>query len=193
MSSRVNWKKFLSAVLIGSVITTAIVVISIIIFGQLGRFELRVIMSALTAVGVSVLALLCAPQIEHNPWPAKSGMIFAGLAFILTLWEIWTENRWSYEFWRYVASSWVISIAFAYISGLLSREIVGWVVILRKVSNVVILLLAGIVVLFIFDPDFLRKIAGDTRAKIMGVLAVIAAANALIILISSWMGNNSSQ
>lgn len=184
-----NFKSILRIVLIGCVILTTLVVASVILFGQLGRFELKVILSTLAATGVSLLTLTCAPQIEYYRRVAWSGIGFAGLTFVLTLCAIWIEHghRWSAELGRYVASSWVVTLAFAYSCGLLSREITGWVVTLRKAANAISILLAVVTTLIIFDPSFLKGIEEAARIKTIGILAAVATGSALIILISSWL------
>ena len=91
-----NVKKTFLYTLIGSVVISALLGILVILSGEFGEFQARVLMTTLTVVGTSILGLACGAFLE-SPKSSNSGlkivplvgMILAITAGILALALIW--------------------------------------------------------------------------------------------------------
>lgn len=178
-------KKILAMFLIGSIVTTVLVTVSIIVFGQVDRLELKIIMSLLTLTGLFALALACAPRKKQNQWLTSTSLSVVGITLILTLSEIWS-GVWTLAFWRCIAVAWLVSMACAYVCSLSFRQVSGWVKLVRICAFFSVVLLIGILILCLFDFSYLRTIE-ISLFKTIGGLAIMSTGGALIVLVASWL------
>src|SRR3982750_279411 len=90
-----NLKKFFLYLLIASVAFSALLGIGVILFGNFGDFETRVLLTALTVTVTSILGLACGAYLEtgsEKVLPA-CGISFAVLSAILWIIAIWGSSN----------------------------------------------------------------------------------------------------
>lgn len=85
-------------VLIGSVAVSAVFGIAVILFGDFGEFEVRVLMTTLTVAITSVLGLACGASIEtgrgrNMPIAGIILSILAALGMLLIIWDALDDNE----------------------------------------------------------------------------------------------------
>lgn len=85
-------------VLIGSVAVSAVFGIAVILFGDFGEFEVRVLMTTLTVAITSILGLACGASIEtgrgrNMPIAGIILSILAALGMLLIIWDALDDNE----------------------------------------------------------------------------------------------------
>ena len=85
-------------VLIGSVAVSAVFGIAVILFGDFGEFEVRVLMTTLTVAVTSILGLACGASIEtgrgrNMPIAGIILSILAALGMLLIIWDALDDNE----------------------------------------------------------------------------------------------------
>lgn len=91
----INLKKFFLYLLITSVGVSALIGIGVILFGNFGDLEVRVLCTTLTVTVTSILGLACGAYLESNRGKLLpvSGIVFAVIAAILWMFVIWYRGE----------------------------------------------------------------------------------------------------
>lgn len=187
-SQEINLKRTFLYTLIASIAVSALFGIWVILVGNFGWLESRILGTTLTVVGTSVLGLACGAFLESPKSRSSTlrivpilGIILSLLSACVGLWLIWFDSSVfseSKNLYKTLSVSFIFAFSLAHLSLLslakLSRKF-NWALPLAYVS---ILALASIIsTLIIFEPQ-----SDDTFVmRIIGVLAVISAAITVMI------------
>src|SRR5690606_4954537 len=84
--------------LIASVAVSAVFAIAVIIFGDFGNFEVRVLMTTLTITAASILGLACGAALETgkariHPYAGIAGSILSAVALFLIIWNALDDSK----------------------------------------------------------------------------------------------------
>lgn len=162
-------------VLIGSVAISAVFGIAVILFGNFGEFEVRVLMTTLTVAVTSILGLACGASVEAGRARILpiSGIIFsilAAFALLLIIWNALDDNE---TFIKSTLTLVTLAVACSHLSLLrlarLDRRF-EWSYLVAFVCDW--LLAAIILYLMWFEPE------GDSDLifRVMAVLSIVIAA-----------------
>ncbi len=186
---KLNLKKFFLYLLIASVSLSAILGIAVILIGNFGEFESRVLLSTLTVICTSVLGLACGASLE-----AKRGRIFplagiglAVLSAFLWLIVIWYTESISPTLGKSLISTTLLSVSFSHLSLISLARLdprFRWALISVFVS--VGSLSALILVLIWWEGVY----ESDVLMRILGVLAIIVAALTIVIPVFHKLSDN---
>lgn len=161
--------------LIGSVAVSALIGIGVLLLGNFGQIEVRVLMSTMVITIVSVLGLACGAYIEIRggkelPYAGILFSVIAGLMSFFIIWNVLDEDE---TFIKIFLTATLLAAACSHLSLLalarLDRRF-SW----TRVSAVICVALLCAILLFIlwFEPT------GDSDLiyRILGVLGILLAA-----------------
>lgn len=86
-----NTKRVFLYTLIGSVALSAVIGIVVILFGNFGELETKILMTTLTITTTSILGLACGAYLEtgQSKWLPIAGILFAVLSAVMWIVMIW--------------------------------------------------------------------------------------------------------
>lgn len=171
-----NFKRLFLYVLIASVAVSAAIGIGVLLFGDFGDFETRVLLTALIVTAVSVIGLACGACVEAGKGRVVplAGIVFAVLSGVLWMMMLWArvEPR-NDVFVHSLMSATVLALGCALIS-LLSLATLDrrffWSQIAAHIA--VWLLMAILLVIFWAEIDPSQ----NALARTMGVISIVIAA-----------------
>lgn len=170
-----NLKKIFLYILIASVAVSALFGIGVILFGDFGSFEVRVLMTTLTITAASVLGLACGACLEAArgrslPIVGITLSLVSALMLFLVIWDVLDDSE---VFVKSVMTTSLIAVSCSHLS-LLSiarldkRFAWSWLA-----AFVCIWLLAAILLYIMwFEPDS----SSDLVSRIIGILSILIAA-----------------
>lgn len=161
--------------LIGSVAVSALIGIGVLLLGNFGRIEVRVLMSTMVITIVSVLGLACGAYIEIRggrglPYAGILFSVIAGLMSFFIIWNVLDEDE---IFIKIFLTVTLLAAACSHLSLLalarLDRRF-SW----TRISAVICVALLCAILLFIlwFEPTG----ESDLIYRILGVLGILLAA-----------------
>ena len=171
-----NLKRLFLYVLIASVALSAVIGIGVLLFGNFGEFESRILMSTLIVTTVSVLGLACGASIEAGN--ART-IPFAGITFSVACGVLWMIMLWSsFEprndvFIHSLMSVTVLALACSHISLLSIAKLDRRFAWSRIAIHLFIWSLTALL-LFVFWTDI--DPSENMIARVMGVLSIVIAA-----------------
>jgi hypothetical protein len=94
----INVKKLFLYTLIGSVSISAMVGIGVVLFGDFGSVEIRVLMTTLTVTIVSILGLACGAYLESGrgrrlPTAGITLSVIAGAMLMFIIWDLLDDSE----------------------------------------------------------------------------------------------------
>lgn len=175
----VNLKKLFLYLLVASVAFSAVVGIVVVLLGNFGDFEIRVLMTTLTVTVTSILGLACGAYIE-----TKQGRILPTLGIVLSIvsaimlffviWDVMDDSK---GFIKTVLTTILLAASCSHLS-LLSIARLGrrfaWS---RIAAFIFVWLLAGVLLFLLWVEP---KGNGDAIARVIGVLSILIAAVTVI-------------
>jgi hypothetical protein len=174
--NRVNLKRVFLYLLIASVALSAVFGIGVILFGDFGSFEVRVLMTTLTVTAASILGLACGAYLEqegriHKVLPLAGitlSIISALMAFFI-IWDILDDSE---TFIKSFLSSILLAAACSHLSLLMLATLDRRFAWIRVAAFACVGLLTAILLFIIwFQPDE----SNDLVARILGVLGILVA------------------
>jgi hypothetical protein len=104
--------------LIASVATSALIGIGVILFGDFGEFEVRILMTTLTVTTMSILGLACGAYLETGrgrlmPIAGIALALIAAVMCFLIIWDVLDDN---WEFVRSFLTAAMLASACAHLS-----------------------------------------------------------------------------
>lgn len=175
----INLKRIFLYLLIGSVGLSAVFGIGVILLGDFGSFEVRVLMTTLTVTAASILGLACGACLEaRRGWILPVTGIVMSLAaaamLMLIIWDVFDESE---TFIKSAITILIIAVSSSHLSLLaiarLDRRF-AWSWIAAFVFDW--LLAATLLYLMWFEPDG----SSDFIFRLIGVLAILVAAVTVI-------------
>lgn len=170
-----NTRKIFLNTLIASVALSAVIGIVVILFGQFGEFEVRVLMTTLTVTATSILGLACGACYEAGrgrrlPLAGIVLSVVSALALFLIIWNVLDDNE------TYIKTTITLvigAIVASHLSLLRLARLDGrfaWTYTFAVVCDV--LLAAIVLYLMWFEPEG----ESDLVFRTMGVLSILIAA-----------------
>ncbi|HEU4479567.1 MAG TPA: hypothetical protein VFR80_13700 [Pyrinomonadaceae bacterium] len=158
--------------LIISVSISALLGIFVILSGNFGDFEARVILTTITVSSASICALAAGALWESRSARMLPGIavVFAILAALLIITGIWTRIN-SEEFWKFCATIGVLAIATAQASLISLAQLAPRFLWARIVTLLAIFFLAALIILIIHS-----NVTGEGLFKTIGATAILVAA-----------------
>lgn len=169
-----NLKRLFLYTLIGSVAVSAVIGIVVILLGNFGEVEARVLMTTLTITATSILGLANGSYYESGRGKrlATVGIvvsIIAGVMSLLIVWNVFDDNE------NYVKAS-VTAMLFAISTSHLSLLSLARLDRRFEWSNMAARIVIGALVgLLLFLIWFMPSGDGEILARVMGVLAILIA------------------
>jgi hypothetical protein len=175
----INLRRVFLYLLIASVALSALFGIGVILLGDFGSFEIRVLMTTLTVTAASILGLACGACLEAGRGRILPilGIALSILSALLVMFVIWDVLDDSEVFGKSVVTLSVLAVASSYLSLLsiarLDRRFAwAW-----HTAFVCVWLLAGILLYILwFEPQS----ESDLVSRIIGVLSILIAALTVI-------------
>lgn len=175
----VNLRKLFLKVLIVSVVVSAVIGIAVLIFGNFGNYEVRILMTTLTVTAMSIGGLACGAYLETGEGRVLpiTGIIFSIVAGLLTFFIIWDISDESEVFLKITATATLIALSCSHLSLLSLARLDRRFVWSRGVAYLCITLLAvTILYLMWFEPEG----NSDLVFRVLGILSILVAAVTVI-------------
>lgn len=171
-----NPKRVFLYILIASVGVSALIGIGVLLFGDFGEFETRVLVTALIVTAVSVMGLACGACIEAGKarFVPLAGIGFAVLSGVLWMLMLWSAFEQSNDFFIHsLMSATVLALACAHISLLSLATLDRRFLWSRAAAHFFIWSLAALLlIIFWTEIDPSQNIV----ARTMGVMSIVIAA-----------------
>lgn len=170
-----NLKKFFLYLLIASVGVSALIGVGVMIFGNFGDFETKVLLTALTVTVTSIVGLACGAYFESSarkmiPW---AGVAFALISAVLWLIMIWNEPRGNRYFAESVMTATLMAAACSLISLLSMARLDARFMWSRLAAHIAIWSLSTLILVCIWaeiDPS------QEAISRTMGALSIVIGA-----------------
>jgi hypothetical protein len=174
-----NLKKVFLYILILSVAMSALVGIGILVLGNFGELETRVLLTALTVTGTSIFGLACGAYIESGrgrilPW---SGIAFALVSAVMWMYLIWHGVVHDDLFVKPLMSVTLLSAGCSLLSLLSLARLDPRFFWFPYGTHAAVWLLVGYLLSLIWRPSFIDT---DTTPRVIGVLSIVVAAITLV-------------
>jgi len=158
--------------LIASVCPSAFVGIIVILSGDFGQLEVKVLLTTLTISGASLGGLCCVAAYEARkvPYFATAGVLLVGMTALMILIGVWTESDWEL-FWKTVGTMSAFSVAFAHLCLLNMARLKSAYRYATRSAYVVDFLMCGIITYLIWTEfGFVNE---DIIFRVLGVNAIL--------------------
>jgi hypothetical protein len=170
-----NTKRLFLYTLIASVSLSAVIAIGVILFGDLGSLEVRVLMTTLTVTAMSILGLACGAYFESGRGRVMplAGIACAVIAAVMTFLIIWNVADDSTIFIKSTMTVTLLALSFAHLS-LLSLARLDKRFAWSRIAAY--LLIAGLDAILLWLMWFEPKGESEIVARTIGVLSILIAA-----------------
>lgn len=169
-----NFRRLFLYLLIASVALSAVFGIGVILFGDFGRFEVRVLMTTLTVTAASILGLACGAYLEQggNRIMPLAGIFLSIASALMAFFIIWDVLDDSETFIKTFLSAILLAAACSHLSLLMLAKLDRRFAWARKAAFVCVGLLAALLlyIIWVQPPE-----SNDIVARILGVLAILVA------------------
>jgi len=181
-------KKSALKVTIGFLILTAIFSIWIVLLGEFGDFEIRVLLTTLSISMASMCAMACGAHIEKTKIKLAGGIgiISALVSLSLTLFLIWSEVRGN-NILRLCFSSLIVTFAFAHVLLLNLPPLIEKRFWLRYLAAISVSIMSLLMMVLIWND----RMMSEVYFRLLITLAIIAALVSLLIPIFSKLDKKS--
>lgn len=172
--SNINTRKIFLYLLIGSVVLSAVIGIGVLLFGDFGNFEVRVMMTTLTVTAASILGLACGAYLETGRARVMpvTGIVLSAISAFLTFFIIWNIADNSEIFIKVTATITLIAVSCAHLSLLSLARLDNRFAWSRTAAFVFVGILDTILLwLMWFEPEG----SSDLVSRIIGILSILIA------------------
>lgn len=174
-----NLKRLFLYLLIGSVAVSAVVGIGVILLGNFGELEVRVLMTTLTVTVTSILGLACGAYYEtgRGRYLPLAGIIFTIIAALMTFLIIWNVLDDSKIFIKSATTIMMLAVSTSHLSLLSIARLDKRFAWSRIAAFVCVGLLAAVLLYLLWlEPEG----SGDVVSRVIGVLSILIAAVTVI-------------
>ncbi len=175
MPENVNLRRIFLITLIGSVVTSAVVGIGVILFGDFGSFEVRILMTTLTVTAMSILGMACGAYLESGrgrllPFLGIGLSIVSALMIFLIIWDLLDDSE---LFIKSTISASLLATSCSHLSLISLARLDKRFIWSRITAFVCVWTLAAILLYILwFEPDS----TSDLVLRIIGILSILIAA-----------------
>jgi hypothetical protein len=165
--------------LIASVALSALIGIGVILFGNFGEFEIKVLLTTLTVTVTSILGLACGAYLEtkQNRLIPVAGIILALVSAVMWVYLIWHGTVHEEGFVKTLMSTTLLSASCSHISLLSLARLDRKFIWSRYAVHVAVWSLTAFLLYLIWNPD---RMTEETTGRVVGVLSIIIAALTLV-------------
>ena len=186
--SNLNAKKLFLYLFLFSIGVSALVGIAILIFGNFGELEVRVLLTALTITVTSILGLACGAFLEtgNGRLVPITGIVLAVVSGVMWMFVIWPEGNRGDTFVRSLLSITIIAAACAHVSLLsLARfeKRFSWV---HTAAHATIWPLAATLVFLVWDSHWIGE---EISGRVVGVISILVGAVTVMTPIFHWLSH----
>jgi len=184
-----NLKKIFLYLLIGSVSVSALLGIGVILFGDFGEFETKILLTTLTVTVTSLLGLTCGAYLETGRGKILPivGIFLAIVSAVMATVVIWSSSREGEYFVKTLLTTTLLAVSCSHISLLSIAQLEGKFLWSRYAAHAAIWSLTAFLFYLIwFEKDF----AGDWIPRSIGVLSIIIAALTIVTPIFHKLSNH---
>ena len=185
-------KKFFLYLLIASVAFSAILGIGVVLFGDFGEFETKVLLTAFTITVTSILGLACGAFLETGRGRVLPGCgiglaILSAILWIILIWNGTIQNDY---FVKTLMSVTLLSATCSLVSLLSIAKLDKKFLWSRYAAHASVWTLAAILLFLIWT-----KIDADDNwlARVIGVLSILVAALTIMTPIFHWLSRQKSE
>jgi hypothetical protein len=159
---------------IASVSLSALIGIGVVLFGNFGDLEVRVLLTTLTITVTSILGLACGAYLERKNVPLPlAGIIFAVISAILWLIVIWYRGSPKEWYIKTTVTVTILAYACSHLSLLSLARLEKKFAWIHQAAHFLIWSLAGFSIFVVWaEPDDYNELI----ARTIGVLAILVAA-----------------
>lgn len=184
-----NLKKLFLYLLIASVGVSALLGIGVILFGDFGEFETKILLTALTITCTSVLGLACGAYLEtkREKILPVGGIVLAVLSAILWIYLLWQKDMRGDLFVRTLISITILAVSCALVSLLSLARLNKKFIWLRYATHISVWSLTGLLLYFSWSKF---DTVPDLLSRSMGVLSIIVAALTVATPVFHWLSRN---
>ena len=171
---KINIRRIFLNTLIASVTLSAVIGIGVILFGDFGNTEIRVLMTTLTVTVTSILGLACGAHLEAGRGRVLPivGIVLSLVAALMSFFVIWDVLDDSEIFIKTFVSVTLLAAACSHLALLLLARLDRRFVWSRWASFISIGLLSAVLLFIIWFQD---RVSDETVARILGVLSILVA------------------
>ena len=181
-------KKIFLGVLIASVALSAVIGIGVILIGNFGEFEIRVLTTTFTVAVASILGLACGAAYESGRHREMSlaGIIFAIVAGLSWLLIIWANQELHEYVVKSIMSVTLIAAALAHLSLISLARLDKRFQWAHTAIYLTVAALCGLTLALIWFTDALES---DITFRALGVLSILGAALTIVIPVFHKLSN----
>lgn len=181
-------KKIFLYLFVGSITLSALIGIVILIFGNFGELEVKVLLTALDITVTSILGLACGAFLERRRlrWIPTAGISCAVISAVMWMFIIWSGWNTGDEFIKSVLSLTVAAAACAHISMLSLASLDNRFRWLRTAAHATIWSLAGILILTIWES---RWMDNELVGRVVGIISILVGAVTVLTPIFHWLSS----
>lgn len=183
-----NLKKFFLYLLIGSVALSAILGIGVILFGDFGEFEIKILLTTLTITITSILGLACGACLaaKRGKILPYAGIVFATVAAILFVIFTWNDFHDGEIPIKTAMSVLILAVACSHISLLSIANLDKKFLWSRYAVHIAVWTLSAFLLYLVWiEQDF----NGDFIPRMLGVLSIVIAALTIVTPIFHKLSN----
>lgn len=175
----ITLKKAFLYLLISSVLISAAVGIVVILIGNFGEFETKVLLTTLTITATSILGLACGAYLEtaRGKFLPTAGIVLAIVSAVMWIILIWYGETQNDRFFKSLLSATLVSASCSHISLLSLARLERKFMWSRYAAHIAVWAVAAILLYFIWTDG---NIDEDLMGRVTGVLGIIIAALTVI-------------
>ncbi len=183
-----NLKKIFLYLLIISVAISALIGIGVILFGNFGEFETRILLTTLTVTVTSLLGLACGACLETGRGKIlpMTGIFFSIVWAIMAIAVIWSRSPEGEIFVKSTMTATIFAVSCSLLSLLSIARLEKKFLWSRYAAHAAVWTLSAI---FFYLIWFEKNFAGDWIPRTIGVLSIIIAALTIITPIFHKLSN----
>jgi hypothetical protein len=177
--TKMNSKVAFLYILIASVLVSAIVGIAVLVFGDFGEFEVKVLLTTLTVTVTSILGLACGAYLETGRGRIIpiAGILIASVSCVMWIVLVWNGTSHEFFFARLLLSFTIFSAACAHISLLSLAHLDRRFVWSRYAFQLADWMLTAYLLFLVWNDKWITQ---DMTPRVIGVLSIIVAALTLV-------------
>ena len=181
-------KKLFLYLFVGSIGVSALIGIAILIFGNFGEFEVRVLLTALTVTVTSILGLACGAFLETGRQRAIPliGIALAVISGVMWMFVVWLDGNRGDVFVRSLLSITIVAAACAHISLISLARLDAPFRWLRIAAHATVWPLAALLVVLIWNSSWMEK---DVWGRIVGIVSILVGAVTVMTPIFHWLSS----
>jgi hypothetical protein len=184
-----NLKKFFLYLLIASVAFCALVGIGVVLFGNFGEFETKILLTTLTVIITSILGLACGAYLETGRGKIMplAGISLAVVSSVLWIFLVWNGTIYENFFGKLLLSLTLVAAACSHIC-LLSIASLDKRFRWSNYAVQIAVWLLTVILLVLIWGNFQNTT--DFVSRILGVLSIIIAALTIVTPIFHWLSSH---